>query len=110
MLSPNVNEFSTKGFVQPIQSTRATRLNTERIQELVGEIQADDHLAILPVLWGGKRLDFVGWSDAGEDYILYNGRRFTVVNVNTIPDPSDGFPEHHHELGLRLIREERVNA
>jgi len=93
-----------KGFVQPIQSTRATRLQDERILTMFGEFQLDDHLAILPCEWSGVTLDLYDWGDATEDWIEYNGRRFQVVNANLIPDPSDGNPKHHWEAGLRLIR------
>jgi hypothetical protein len=27
-----------------------------------------------------------------------------VINSNVIPDPGDGNPKHHFEIGLRLIR------
>lgn len=96
-------DFNVKGFVQPIQSTRATRLSSEAIQSLFGEVQADDHLAILPVEWDGQLLDFYHWGQATEDYIGYNGRKFQVVNANLIPDPADGNPWHHWELGIRRI-------
>jgi hypothetical protein len=106
MLTLNPLDFMVKAFVQPIQSTRATRLSTEYIQEIFGVVEADDHLGIFPVNWSGKRLDFDQWSQSGEDFIEYNGSRFFVVNANMIPDPGDGNPEHHWELGLRMIRED----
>ena len=105
MLSGDTTNISVKAFVQPIQSTRATRLSSEYFIQLWGEVQADDHLGIFPVNWQGQRLEFREWSQAGEDYIEYNGRKFLVVNANMIPDPSDGNPEHHWEVGLRLIGE-----
>jgi len=46
MLSGNTTHVLTKAFVQPIQSTRATRLSTEFYQQMWGEVQADDHLGI----------------------------------------------------------------
>lgn len=96
-------EFNVKGFVQPIQSTRATRLNAEILTEMFGEVQADDHLGILPCTWLGNPLDFREWSQSGDEYVVYDGRRFMVVNSNKIPDPDDGNPNHHWEVGLRLI-------
>lgn len=96
-------DVTVKGFIQPIQSTRATRLNIEILMETWGDIEADDHLAILPYAWNGTTLNFYDWGNSGEDFVEYNGRRFTVINVNLIPDPSDGSPTHHWELGLRLI-------
>jgi hypothetical protein len=99
----NTTEITVKAFVQPIQSTRATRLSAEYLTQMFGEIQSDDHLGIFPVDWQGKSLNFADWSQAGEDYIEYAGRRFIVVNANLIPDPSDGNPRHHWEVGLRLI-------
>lgn len=95
---------TVKGFVQPIQSTRATRLQTELLIQMFGEIQSDDHLGIFPMDWNGVDLNFTSWSGSGEDYLIYNGRKFTVVNVNTIPDPDDGNPNHHNEVALRLIQ------
>ena len=97
------SEVVVKGFVQPIQSTRATRLQDERILALISEVQADDHLAILPVTWAGVTLNFYEWGGAVEDWVEYNGRRFHVVNANLIPDPADGNPWHHWELGMRLV-------
>jgi hypothetical protein len=92
-----------KAFVQPIQSTRATRLQTEFLQQMFGTVEADDHLGIFPITWAGQSLDFFNWSESGEDWIEYFGRRFTVVNANLIPDPEDGNPQHHWEVGLRLV-------
>lgn len=100
----NAVDVMVKAFVQPIQSTRATRLSTEYLQEVFGNIEADDHLGIFPVTWAGTTLDFDEWSQSGEDFIEYNGKRFFVVNSNMIPDPGDGNPNHHYEIGLRLIR------
>jgi hypothetical protein len=95
--------ITVKAFVQPIQSTRATRLSTEALEQLFGTVRADDHLGIFPIQWAGKTLDFRDWSMSGEDYIEYDGQRFLVVNANKIPDPSDGNPDHHWEVGMRLI-------
>jgi hypothetical protein len=97
-------DASVKGFVQPIQSTRATRLQSEEIIEMFGEVQSDDHLGILPIEWQGVTLDFYGWSEDGDDWIEYDGRRFFSVNANKIADPSDGNPAHHWEVALRLMR------
>lgn len=102
LLSGPSTHLAIKGFVQPIQSTRATRLSAEYIYTLVGEFQLDDHLGIFPVYYLGTRLEFRDWSQAGEDYVQYMGRRFIVVNANMIGDPADGNPEHHWEIGLRL--------
>jgi hypothetical protein len=103
MLPNGTIHLTVKAFVQPIQSTRATRLQTEYVVAMFGEIQADDHLGILPESWQGTKLEFWNWSQAGEDYLIYNTRKFNVVNANLIPDPSDGNPRHHWEVGLRLI-------
>lgn len=101
---PNsLTEITVKAFVQPAQSTRATRLATEYMADMFGEIQKDDHLGIFPESWKGKVLDFFNWSQSGEDYITYYNRKFLVINANLIPDPSDGNPRHHWEVGLRLI-------
>lgn len=52
-------------------------------------------------------INFDDWNDSGADYILYDNRRFTVVSVNKIPDPLDGDPDHHYEVGMRLIKPTR---
>lgn len=100
---PGAVEQSVKAFVQPIQSTRATRLSSEQVVAMFGELEKDDHLAIFPCTWNGTTLNFDDWSTSGEDWIIYRGKKFTVVNANLIPDPSDGNPFHHWELGLRLV-------
>lgn len=92
-----------KAFVQPAQSTRATRLSDEFFQQLFGVVRADDHFGILPLEWSGTTLNFDDWSQDGDDFIQYNGEKFFIVNVNIIPDPSDGQP-HHAEVGLRVLR------
>ena len=101
---PNdTTNLKVKGFCQPIQSTRATRLQAEYFVQMFGEIQADDHLGILPCQWNGIDLNFFDWPQSSTSYITYNNRKFTIVNTNLIPDPADGNPYHHWELGLRLI-------
>ena len=99
-----------KAFVQPIQSTRATRLSTEYLQEVFGTIEADDHLGIFPVVWAGQRLEFQNWSQSGDDFIEYERQRYFVINANMIPDPGDGNPEHHWELGMRVIRSDGLSG
>jgi hypothetical protein len=106
---PNPVDLIVKAFVQPIQSTRATRLSTEYVESLFGNVEADDHLGIFPVTWGGQYLKFSEWSQSGDDFIEYRGERFFVINANMIPDPGDGNPEHHWELGLRKIDEHGVS-
>lgn len=99
-----------KAFVQPIQSTRATRLSTEYLQEVFGNIEADDHLGIFPVTWNGVFLKFDDWSQSGDDFIEYDGKRFFVINSNMIPDPGDGNPHHHYEVGMRMIRSDGLTV
>jgi hypothetical protein len=110
MLSTGAVDIVVKAFVQPIQSTRATRLSTEYLQEVFGNIEADDHLGIFPFTWGGVTLDFDEWSQSGEDFIEYNVHRFFCVNANLIPDPGDGNPAHHWEVGLRMIRSDGLGG
>lgn len=97
--------MEVKAFVQPIQSTRATRLTDEYVLQMFGEVQADDHLGIFPCEWSGVTINFNSWGASGQDYVVYAGKKFTVVNANTIPDPDDGNPFHHHEIGLRLVED-----
>lgn len=97
---------AVKAFVQPVQAGAVRRLTTEYAQQLFGEVQMDDHLGIFPLSWGGVTLNFHDWSQSGEDYVLYDGRRYVVVSANKIPDPDGGGP-HHWEVGLRLVKTER---
>lgn len=107
LLNAVVVEFPVKAFVQPVQAGAVRRLTGEYVAQMFGDIQMDDHLGMFPLSWGGNSLDFHGWSQAGEDYILYDGRRFLVVSANKIPDPADGQP-HHWEVGLRLVKTART--
>lgn len=102
-LSATIEDVSVKAFIQPIQSTRATRLSTEVLAAMFGEVQEDDHLGIFPLDWNSVTMSFYEWDDSGDDYIVYDGRRFIVVNVNKIPDP-DGGGFHHWEVALRLVK------
>lgn len=92
-----------KGFMQPVTSARGAKLPPETVVELFGlEIETDDHIGMFPIHWNGFFLNFYEWGRAGEDFLEYNGRRFTVVNANMIPD-HDGNPQHHWECGCRLV-------
>jgi hypothetical protein len=99
-------DFTIKGFVQPVQSGAVRRLTGEQLAQMFGEVQTDDHIGIFPVKWAGVDIDFLHWSRTTKDYIAYNGRRFNVVSVNLIPDPADGNPFHHWEVGLRLFSDD----
>jgi hypothetical protein len=96
--------LTVKAFVQPVETGRA-RFQAEVVVMSFGQVETDDHIGIFPISWGGIRLNFYDWGKATEDYVEYHGMRFTVVNVNLIPDPSDGDPEHHYEIALRRIPE-----
>lgn len=95
--------FAVKAFVQPVQSGAVRRLTSEQIQQIFGEIESDDHIGFFPVQWAGKTLNFYQWGQSTEDYITYNARKYQCVSANLIPDPSDGNPWHHWEVGLRLV-------
>jgi hypothetical protein len=97
------DDFTVRAFIQPVQSGAVRRLTSEQLQNMFGEVQTDDHLGIFPVKWQEHELDFTDWPPSTTDFIEYNGRRYTVVSVNLIPDPADGNPFHHWEVGLRLI-------
>jgi hypothetical protein len=105
--SVNDVTISAKAFVQPIQSTRATRLRSQYMLEDFGEIESGDHLGIFPLSWSGVSFNFYDWGASAEDWIEYNSRRFTVVHANMIPDP-DGGSNQHWEVGLRLISSEAL--
>lgn len=98
-----VTEFTVKAAVQPVATTRGLGRAAERVESLFGEVQEDDHLGIFPVVWDGNTLDFANWSTAGEDYITYDGRRFMAISSDKLPD-IDGDPNHHFEVGLRLVK------
>jgi len=104
-VSGDILEITIKGFVQPVQSGAVRRLVAEQLVGMFGEIQTDDHVAMLPCSWQGTLLNFFGWGQSGEDWIIYNSRTFQVVSTNLIPDPADGNPRHHWELGLRLVND-----
>lgn len=99
-----INEFVVKASVQP--ATSGIRRTNERAEQLLQDVRKDDHLGIFPVEWEGKTLDFSTFSEAGEDFVLYDGRRFIVVAADKLPDV-DGNPNHHWEVGLRLVRTAR---
>lgn len=97
-------DLDVKGFIQPSQSTRATRLSPEYISTLFGEIQEGDHVGIFPCSWEGSQLEFYDWGQSGEDWIHYNGRYYTVVAAHLLAAPDTGAPRHHWEVGLRLAQ------
>lgn len=97
-------EFTIKASVQPFRQ-RGNR-GAQREDLLLGEVQADDRIGIFPVTWEDNTLDFSDWSDAGEDFIVYDNNRYLAVAADKIPD-IDGDPNHHWEVGLRLIKSER---
>lgn len=99
-----VTEFAVKGSVQPAQ-TGYTRL-AQRANELLGDVRRDDRFAVIPCEWGGNEVDLSNWSDAGDEFLLYDELRYTVVSFDTLPDV-DGDPRHHYECGLRLLSAER---
>jgi hypothetical protein len=103
---PNATtEITVKAFVQPSQTTRATRMAPEYLQEMFGEIQQGDHIGIFPCVWNGVQLEFYDWSQNGEDWLFYNGRNYMVVAANLFAAPDTGAPRHHWEVGLRLMSE-----
>jgi hypothetical protein len=104
VLAPVVTEVDVKAAVQPVRASRRRGV-VERATELFGEIEQDDHLGVFPVNWQGAKLDFFDWSDAGEDYIVYDTRRFYAVAADKLPD-TDGDPDHHWECLLRLLKPE----
>ena len=99
-------DVAGKAFVQPVQSGATRRLTAEFIEAMFDEVQADDHVGIFPESFAGITLNFNDWDQSGEDYIIYNSRRFMVVSLNVIPAPDTGL-FHHYEVGLRLVKTER---
>lgn len=103
-LAPIVTEFPVSAAVQPPRF-RGNR-GSQRVNDLLGEVQADDKIGFFPCEWNSHIVNFYDWSDAGEDYIVYDGRRFTCVSADKVPDV-DGNPAHHWEVGLRLLTAQR---
>lgn len=93
-----------KAFVQPVNAGATRRLTSEQLASIFGEVEGDDHIIIMPLSHAGVDFEPYDWSRAGEQFLSYYGRRFTVVNVNRID--IQGEP-HHFELGLRLIKPDR---
>lgn len=94
-------EFTVKASIQPAFSGLFRQ--GQRANDLLGEVRRDDKIGIFPCSWSGNVLDFDDWSDAGEDFIIYDGKRYMVVASDKLPDV-DGDPAHHFEVGLRLIK------
>lgn len=101
---PVIVEFMVKASVQPAFSGLSR--HAQRSNQLLGEVMRDDKLGIFPCVWGGRTIDFDDWSDAGEDFIRYDGQRYVVVSADKVPD-IDGSPDHHWECGLRLVKDGR---
>lgn len=99
-----VVEFIVKASIQPAVTgqSRAGR----RANALLGEVQVDDKLGVFPCEWYGDTLNFDNWSDAGEDFILYDEKRYMVVAADKLPDVN-GDANHHYECGLRLLKTAR---
>lgn len=106
---PQPTEFTVKGFVQPAFSA-GSRGGMNRITQLFGEVQTDDHVGMFPMVYRNHVLNFDNWSPAGEEYIEYKGMRFLVVGWSIIPDPHDSSKSHHWEVGLRRINRDLYGA
>lgn len=105
-VDPVVTEFFIKASVQPAFSGLSR--HSQRVNDLLGEIRRGDQIGFLPISWSGKVLDLEDWSDAGEDYLVYGGKRYMLTSFDLLPD-LDGSP-HHYEAGLRLLKTARVTA
>jgi hypothetical protein len=103
-----VTDITVKAFVMPVQSRGVQRTASEIPVELfLGEVKADDHIGIFPLVWSSTSLNFYEFDNTiGDDWVSFDGRKFFVVNTNKIPDPA-GDVWHHWEVGLRLATTER---
>jgi hypothetical protein len=101
LLAPVVVNFIVKASVQP--AAYGYRRVNQRAEELLGEVEKDDKLGIFPCVWNGNPVSFEDWSDGGEDYVIYDGERYFAAGADKVPD-IDGDPNHHWEVGLRLIK------
>lgn len=103
---PSVLQTTVKAFIQPLYGGRTgSRVANARILEMFGDIQIGDHIGIFPLVWNNIVFNFRNWGRSGEDYIEFNGDRYTVVADALIPDPVDGSVGHHWEIQLRLINQ-----
>lgn len=104
---PVIFERKVKGFVQPAFISTRSRSNQILIEQF-GEMQADDHIGVFPLQYENYQLDFTDWSDAGSDWIEFNGLRFIAVAWNLLPAPDDASVNHHWEVALRRINNDRT--
>lgn len=104
-LPTTVTTITVKAVVQPATIGQRGRA-AERVNALLGDVQRDDHFGIFPCEWGGKTLDLSAFVDMESNFIVYDNRRFLVVAADKIPDV-DGDPNHHWEVGLRLVKTAR---
>lgn len=105
---PIVDERRVKGFVQP--AFISTRSRSDQILlEAFGEMQADDHIGVFPLTYDEYALDFSDWSDAGSDWLEWNGLRFIAVTANLLPAPDNANVNHHWEVALRRINQDKTN-
>lgn len=105
LLPATVTNVTVKASVQPATIGLRGRAG-ERINALLGEVERDDHFGIFPVTSNGITLDFHAFGDVGDDFIVYDNRRYIVVSADKIPDV-DGDANHHWEVGLRLAEGSR---
>lgn len=99
-----VTEFTIKGSIQPVITGYSRP--SQRANQLLGDIERDDKIAILPCTWSNQSVDLSDWSEAGSDYLVYDGSRYAVVSYDAFPDVN-GDPRHHYEVGLRLLSADR---
>lgn len=103
-LSSVILDIQVRAVINPPRM-RGNR-GSDRTNDLLGEIQTGDRIGIFPCSWQGFKLDFYDWSDAGEDFIIFDGRRYVSVECAKVTD-IDGDPNGHWEVGLRLVKTTR---
>lgn len=96
-------EFIVRASIQPARIGAALSRINQVADKLLGDVLSDDKVGIFPCRWGSYTVDFNGWSEAGEDYILYDGDRYMAVAYDKLPD-LNGDTDHHWEVGLRRLR------
>lgn len=105
MLTYVIEDITVKAAVQPATIGQRGRA-AERIIQILGTVQRDDHYGIFPCESNGVSLNFYDFIDVESNFIVYDNRRFLVVAADKIPDV-DGDPNHHWEVGLRLVKSTR---
>jgi hypothetical protein len=102
-----VVEYTVRAAVQPVRM-RYNRA-AQRVNDLLGDVESGDRIGIFPCTWQGQVIVLDDFNEAGSDYIMYDDKKYMVVNADKVPDV-DGYASHHWEIGMRLLTNARPQA